>query len=149
MKLFISLFAALAPLAVWATEAPTSVSIWQSDRGVVLDASDLTLSDFEWIARPVVVFADSPNDPRFAEQMGLIEAEIDRLAERDVVVITDTDPDARSDLRTKLRPRGFALVLVAKDGRVNLRKPAPWSVRELTRAIDKMPLRQQELGRAN
>ena len=100
-------------------------------------------------ARPVVVFADSAADPRFAEQMDLIIAEIERLAERDVVVITDTDPAARSDIRIALRPRGFMLTLVAKDGRVNLRKPNPWSVRELTRAIDKMPLRQQEMGRTN
>ena len=28
------------------------------------------------------------------------------------------------------------------------RKPAPWSVREVTRAIDKFPLRLQEIGRA-
>jgi len=35
---------------------------------------------------------------------------------------------------------------VGKDGRVALRKPAPWSVRELSRSIDKMPLRQQEMA---
>ena len=28
---------------------------------------------------------------------------------------------------------------------IELRKPAPWSVREITRTIDKMPLRQQEI----
>jgi hypothetical protein len=32
-----------------------------------------------------------------------------------------------------------------KDGEVELRKPAPWDVREITRTIDKMPSRQQEL----
>ena len=31
------------------------------------------------------------------------------------------------------------------DGQVKLRKPLPWDVRELTRSIDKMPLRQQEI----
>ena len=62
-----------------------------------------------------------------------------------MVVITDTDPDAKSALRTKLRPRGFMLVLIGKDGGVKLRKPAPWDVRELTRVIDKTPERQQEV----
>ena len=62
-----------------------------------------------------------------------------------MIIITDTDPAARSPLRQELRPRGFGLVLVGKDGRVALRKPAPWDVRELTRSIDKMPLRQQEI----
>ncbi len=37
------------------------------------------------------------------------------------------------------------LVLVGKDGSVYLRKPFPWDVRELSRSIDKMPLRQQEM----
>jgi len=49
-------------------------------------------------------------------------------------------------LRSILRPRGFMMALVGKDGRVALRKPAPWSVRELSRSIDKMPLRQQEMA---
>ncbi len=49
-----------------------------------------------------------------------------------------------SDLRTKLRPRGFMLVLMGKDGEVKLRKPLPWTVRELSRSIDKMPMRQRE-----
>ena len=62
-----------------------------------------------------------------------------------MVVLTDTDPAADSALRQTFRPRGFMLVLVGKDGQIKLRKPLPWDVRELSRAIDKSPLRQQEL----
>ena len=36
-----------------------------------------------------------------------------------------------------------------KDGQVKLRKPFPWDVREISRAIDKFPLRRQEIGRAD
>ena len=51
-------------------------------------------------------------------------------------------------IRAKLRPRGFSLVLIDKDGEAKLRKPLPWDVREITHAIDKFPLRRQEiLGR--
>jgi len=64
---------------------------------------------------------------------------------RDTVVIVDTDPKARSDVRLDLRPRGFALVLIGKDGQVKLRKPAPWDVREITHAIDKWPIRLKEI----
>jgi hypothetical protein len=77
--------------------------------------------------------------------MQYLTRELEELSERDIVVLTDTDPKAQSDLRTKLRPRGFMLVLIGKDGEVKLRKPLPWSVRELTRTIDKMPMRQQEI----
>ncbi len=52
-------------------------------------------------------------------------------------------------VRTTLRPRGFSLVIVDKDSRVMLRKPDPWDVREISRAIDKTPLRQQEVREAN
>lgn len=109
------------------------------------DAASVTLSDFLWQKRPVVVFADTPADPAFAEQMQLLESRWPELAERDVVVITDTDPAAETPARQTLRPRGFALVLVAKDGTVALRKPFPWDVRELTRAIDRMPMRREEI----
>ncbi|MEL6463921.1 MAG: DUF4174 domain-containing protein [Pseudomonadota bacterium] len=110
---------------------------------VAADVPDL--SEFVWEKRPIIVFADSPNDPNFGLQMEYLEARADELAERDVVVLTDTDPSVDSALRLKFRPRGFMLVLVGKDGGVKLRKPFPWDVRELTRTIDKMPIRQREI----
>jgi len=112
---------------------------------VITEAGDLELADFLWIARPVVVFADGPNDPRFIQQMAYIEARPEELLARDVVVITDTDPSTISPIRKALRPRGFDLVLIGKDGQRYLRKPNPWDVREISRSIDKMPMRQQEM----
>ena len=109
------------------------------------DAIDTNRKDFLWLKRPVVVFADTPNDPAFQEQISLLQSRLDALETRDVVIITDTDPDARSEIRLKLRPRGFMLALIGKDGQVKLRKPFPWDVRELTRVIDKMPMRQREI----
>ena len=93
----------------------------------------------------MLVFADSADDPAFIEQMELLRAQPEELAVRDVMVLTDTDPEARAPLRLKMRPRGFMLVLVGKDGGIKLRKPFPWDVREITRSIDKMPMRQREI----
>ena len=106
---------------------------------------EVTLEQFLWTARPVVVFADTEADPAFQRQMELLRARPEPLAERDVVVIVDTDPAGRSPVRTALRPRGFMLAILGKDGQVALRKPLPWDVREITRTIDRMPQRQQEL----
>ena len=103
------------------------------------------LSQYLWEKRPLVVFADTENDPRFIRQLELLEEDADSLKERDVIVITDTDPDEPSELRISLRPRGFMLVIIGKDGKVKQRKPAPWSAREISRAIDKMPLRRDEM----
>lgn len=108
-------------------------------------AVDADLEAFRFTKRPVVVFADTPSDPAFTEQMRLLEARWPELAERDVVVVTDTDPAAKTDVRQKLRPRGFMMVLIDKDGQVALRKPFPWDTRELTRTIDRMPDRREEM----
>ncbi len=148
--------AATALLAVpgmaLATDGTTDTSArdaWLEDRTRIIDAADAELGEFKWVARPVVVFAESDLDPAFREQIDLLQARPDELVERDVVIITDTDPAARSEWRTALRPRGFMLTLISKDGNVNLRKPFPWDVRELTRSIDKMPIRKQEIRDAN
>jgi len=105
-----------------------------------------TLDDLLWIARPVVVFADTPNDPRFAQQLRMFEERADEMAERGVVVLTDTDPAAQGPLRKALRPRGFGLVLIDTDGTVVQRKPAPVTSRELINTIDRLPSRRQETG---
>lgn len=128
----------------WATGGSV-VERWETDPTQVFDATDVDLSELQWRARPVVVFANSPFDPAFEEQMEELLAETDDLVERDVVLIADTAPEDESDLRRRLRPRGFMLALIGKDGQVKLRKPLPWSVRELSRSIDKMPMRRREL----
>jgi hypothetical protein len=128
-----------------AIAADTSTDAPALEEEVILEGTDINLDDFLWVKRPVIVFADSPADPAYVQQMQYLTRELEELSERDIVVLTDTDPKAQSDLRTKLRPRGFMLVLIGKDGEVKLRKPLPWSVRELTRTIDKMPMRQQEI----
>jgi len=110
-----------------------------------LQAADVALEDFLWLKRPVVVFANTPADPAFGQQMDFLEELWPELEERDVVVIVDTDPKAETEVRRTLRPRGFMLVLMDKDGSVALRKPSPWSVREISRAIDKMPSRREEM----
>lgn len=111
-------------------------------------ATDAEPREFLWTLRPVVVFADTPDDPAFARQMQALRARPEALAERDVIIVTDTDPAANSVWRRQFHPRGFSLVILDKDGQVKQRRPAPWDVREITRAIDKFPLRRQEIGRA-
>lgn len=122
-----------------------AMAAWQADPRRVFDAAEVDIDEFKWIARPVVVFADSPADPAYREQMDRLAERQSDLVRRDVVVIADSDPAAASDLRRKLRPRGFMLVLMGKDGTVELRKPFPWHVREIVRVIDKMPMRRQEI----
>ena len=124
---------------------PSPLERWEADRAVVLDAEDLDLADFRWVARPVIVFAETDRDPAFSEQLEELTDRGGALAERDVVVIVDTDPDARSALRRQLRPGRFSVVLIGKDGEVKYSRPSFQTVRELSRVIDSMPMRQQEI----
>ena len=109
-------------------------------------AEQPALEDLLWVARPIVVFADSPADPRFAQQLALLDERMPELEERGVVVLTDTDPAAEGPLRQALRPRGFNIVLIDRDGTVAQRRPVPTTARELINLIDRMPSRRQETG---
>ncbi len=133
-------FSALIPLAAMAADGTAP-----ADDEYVRPVGDSELSDFMWTHRPIVVFADTPADPRFQQQIDMLLEGEDAMRDRNVVVLTDTDPSARSAIRSKLRPRGFQMVFVDKDGVVKLRKPSPWSVREIGRSIDKTPLREREI----
>ena len=137
----------LVPVPLWAENAPAPVEPAAQETPAVgpIAAADVMLDELMFLRRPVVVFADSPADPTFIRQMQLSERDLPALDQRDVVVIVDTDPAAKSAIRQKLRPRGFSLVLMEKDLKPVIRKPLPWDVREIVAAIDKFPLRRQEM----
>jgi Domain of unknown function (DUF4174) len=126
-----------APVAAADVAASEAVAE-DPDAFAPLDAAEVDLAAFKWQKRPIVVFADTPEDPLVTRQLALLEARWPELLKRDVVVIVDTDPAAKTAVRQKLRPRGFMMALIGKDGRVALRKPFPWDVRELSRTIDRM-----------
>ena len=131
--------------AFFAVPAVAQTANTAADEPLFVSMDEVELSQFKWKKRPVVIFAESELDPAFIEQMNLLRARPAELIARDVVVITDTKPEPLSDLRRRLRPRSFMLVLMSKDGTVNVRKPFPWDVREISRSIDKMPIRKREI----
>lgn len=107
--------------------------------------SPITISDFFGNKRVIIIFSDNSEDPNFTAQLNLLESRKNILKERDVIVLIDTSPISKSNIRLKLRPQGFVFILIGKDGKIALRKSRPWSVREISRSIDKMPLRKQEI----
>lgn len=118
---------------------------WQADPTALFAAAEIDPRDLAYQARILVVFAEAEAQPQFTDQIALITARIGELAARDVIVVLDADPDGRSALRQQLRPRGFSLVMLDKDGTIVFRKPDPWDVREISRQIDKLPSRRQEV----
>jgi len=135
-------------LAVLALALPALLSVSARAEEVIafapVAAAEVVEGDLLYVLRPVIVFADSPNDPAFIRQMELLTRSYDEFAARDVILITDTDPAHPSALRKKLRPRGFSLVLMDKDWKPSIRKPLPWDGREIVNSIDKMPIARSE-----
>lgn len=113
--------------------------------GPLWASEEVTLDQYLWKARPLVIFAPSQDDPRLVQQLEWLEDRKDEIEERDVVVVVDVEAEETSSLRDKFHPRDFQIILIGKDGQVKLRKPFPWDVRELSRQIDKMPMRRQEM----
>jgi hypothetical protein len=111
----------------------------------VLDATVADLDSFLWVKRPIIVFADTPADPAFDRQVRNILERAEEFVIRDVVLIVDADPAANSPARQRLRPRGFMLAILDKDGEVKQRRPAPRTAREIMAVIDRFPLRRQEM----
>jgi Domain of unknown function (DUF4174) len=141
-------FLALVALALVALALPASLAVpVRADEAPIfapIPASEVVEAELLFLRRPVVVFADSPNDPAFVRQMQLLERYYPQFEARDVILITDTDPANPSALRKKLRPRGFSLVLMDKDWKPSIRKPLPWEGREIVNSIDKMPIARTE-----
>jgi hypothetical protein len=148
-RTILATLAALALCGAAAAEglpAPEPAAVALAQGAAPEAAAEVDLDAFLWTARPLVVFADTPDDPRFIQQMDMLDRGTAELEDLRVVVLTDTDPAAKGPLRQALRPRGFGIVLIDVDGVVVQRRPTPTSVRELAGTIDRLPSRRQETG---
>ena len=77
MRAIVFVFAGFLAGAAWAegTDEPAPESVFIEE-----DIDDL--KQFIWEKRPIIVFADSPNDPNFNQQMEFLHNQADELAER-------------------------------------------------------------------
>ena len=119
LTLLVTLTLAIPALAQEAQETTEEAAPAEQVQAPVLDirpASEVVLEDFLWLNRLIGVFANTERDPNFRDQMALLAGRPVDLIERDVIIVTDTDPANPSALRTELRPRGFGFVFIDKDG---------------------------------
>lgn len=158
--IFTLVFALHFPFAALATDGPdtssmvpesSDVNAEMAENGAApdtlpfLDAREIDAREFVWVNRIIVVMADTPNDPQFERQLDALRERGDEFFARDAVVIFDAHPEDRSPLRQVLRPRGFMIAVIDKDGEVKARRPAVRSGRELMAVIDRFPSRRQEM----
>jgi len=122
------------------TAQATQTPLFQS-----LSPKAADLDQYRWHNRPLVIFAPSKTDPAYVEQMAMLEKHKSELAEREIIVLSDTSPNENGTLRKQLNPKGFEVVLVGKDGGMKLRETTPLSTEVLLSTIDRMPMRQARL----
>jgi hypothetical protein len=107
-----------------------------------LSPESAELNQYKWQKRPLVIFAPSKNDADYLQQMAMLEGNKAQLAERDIVVLSDTSPKDHGKLRAQFKPTSFEVVLVGKDGGMKLRDQKPISADVLFSTIDQMPMRR-------
>jgi hypothetical protein len=116
------------------------------------------MDDYRWKYRPVLIFAPTKQNAQFVEQKRVIAAAQGAFQDRDIVVVyvvgnrvsTQFGPRPGSSaaaLRNaySVGQGEFRAILIGKDGGVKLRSSKPFSRLRLSRVIDAMPMRRQEM----
>lgn len=101
-----------------------------------------TIESYQWKKRLVLVFYEAEDEARVRDQRAALNDDAG-LSDRDVLVFGYRD-DAAMRQRVRVAQRGFAVVLIGKDGGVKVRRTEPVSSKELYRIIDAMPMRKAE-----
>jgi len=136
------------------------------DFAIALDAisafrevAAFTLERYRWEKRVLVVHATDAADPRLAEQREAVAAEAAAFDERDLKLVTLAGSDvlvgnaetSSGDADAVRRVLGldddeFEVRLIGKDGSVKFATDRPVAMQTLFATIDRMPMRQREIG---
>ena len=108
-------------------------------------ASDDLLAGLKWKTRPVFVLSDSRDDPRVAAQISALDHSRRALDDRNIKVVREARPGSALRKRLGVAERGFAVVLVGKDGSVKDVWHDPVDPKRLFNLIDQMPMRRAEM----
>jgi hypothetical protein len=108
-------------------------------------AADNPLPALRWKARPVIVLSDSRDDPKVARQISALDGAKQGLDERDIKVLQEAEPHGAMHRQLGVAEKGFAVVLVGKDGDVKKVWRDPVEPKRIFTIIDAMPMRRDEM----
>jgi len=123
----------------------------------VVDAQ-VDLKRYRWEKRLILLFAPSPENQAYREQVTVLEGSSGGLLERDLLIahLFETgssqlaeevlSEDEAAALRSEYEVDGeFTFILIGKDGTVKRRSQEVVQVDDLFTQIDRMPMRQREM----
>ncbi|MEP0070441.1 DUF4174 domain-containing protein [Pyruvatibacter sp.] len=121
------------------------------------------MEQLQWTYRPLVIIAQSDDEPALRDLRIVLRQSRDALADRDVIVLTvagydvsawdpalEEAPDHSFDADQLRKTYGRAgepisIVLVGKDGGIKDRGTVPGDIQDMVDLIDTMPMRQREI----
>src|SRR6056297_482173 len=150
MKLILLLTSSLIFMTVTHSAAPNSNS--------PCEGKDVSLDQFQWNNRLLVLFANDSTQEAYQDQMDLLKSHNDGVLERDLVIFSIfdnqcsllgdqiiSDASAR-EIRQRLSPASsYSIYLIGKDGGVKLKREQVLEIEELFSVTDRMPMRQREM----
>ena len=108
------------------------------------------LSQYRGRNRLLLIFAPSASDPRWRRQNALLADSRAQFTDRDLLRFDFLEHGRRGEearARYGVKPGQFRVLLIGKDGHVASGGPTPISLADLSRQIDRMPMRQAEMRR--
>lgn len=125
-----------------------------------------SMGELRWKNRPLLIFAPSPEDAQYREQVEKLEGTVTEIGKRDMVLLylfetagvlaspeggeyrrEELSRGETESLRSRygVRDGEFRVILVGKDGGSKLDSSTPVEAAALFRRIDEMPMRQREM----
>jgi hypothetical protein len=113
----------------------------------MIAVADADLAGYKWKNRVLVILASSDNDPEVKEQRASAAASAAGFSERDLIVVTEIGVEGCIHREFGIGESDFQVLLIGKDGHSARRWSKPVSSEVIFSAIDKMPMRRDEMSR--
>jgi hypothetical protein len=113
----------------------------------MIAVAETDLASYRWKNRVLVILAPSDNDPKLKEQRASAAASAAGFSERDLIVVTEIGAEGPIRRKFGIRESDFQVLLIGKDGHSTLQWPKPVSSEVIFSAIDRMPMRRDEVNK--
>jgi Domain of unknown function (DUF4174) len=111
----------------------------------MIAVADADLASYKWKNRVLVILAPSDNDPQVKEQRASAAASAAGFSERDLIVVSEIGLEGPIHRKFGIGQSDFQVLLIGKDGHSALQWPKPVSSEVIFSAIDRMPMRRDEM----